>query len=74
MANLARFSLYSPYRLARLNDRGEPAFFLVEIKFLFRTILMSREDDTLLEAEGATLDSALLCCWHFSRKLSSIYT
>lgn len=74
IANFARFSLSSPSRFARLNDRGEPVFFFVEIRFLFLPNLMSREDDTLLGAGGASFDSPPLCCWHFSRKLSSIST
>lgn len=53
MDSLARFSLSSPYRLARLNDLGEPAFFLVEIRFLLRLSLMSRDEVTLLAVAGA---------------------
>jgi hypothetical protein len=70
MDSLARFSLSSPSRLARLNDRGDPAFFFVEIRFLLRFSLMSREEVTLLAVAGAaSFDSAPLCSWHFSRKL-----
>lgn len=56
MLNFAKFSLSSPSLLGILKDRGEPTFFLVEIKFLLRLSLMSREETALLRVEGAILD------------------
>jgi len=35
-----------------LNDRGEPTFFFVAMRFLLRLSLISREETTLLIEEG----------------------
>lgn len=57
MLNLVKFSFgISPSRLGILKDRGEPTFFLVAIKFLFRFNLIYLEETTLLVKEGVILD------------------
>lgn len=74
MLSLAIFYPSSPSLLGMLNDLGDPTFFFVAIRFLFRLSLISRAETTLLIPLGAILDYPWMFCWHFYRKLSSIST